>query len=503
MTVTVAAGVVLASTAMASAAPRPAPTRPNIILLLADDLGWGDVPGRSTSIDAPHLAQLAKEGMTLERFYSAAPVCSPTRMSLMTGRHPYRTGTFFANVGPLPAGELTLAEILQPLGYRTGFFGKWHLGRVATDPADTPGSYTMDEYSPPWRHGFDTSFATTAKVPTYDPLIAPPKSLPNGHWTPVKPDEPRKSFGTSYWVGEGLRASGDFSGDDSQIIMDRALKFIEGAASQNGPFMACVWFHTPHLPLVAGDEDRAAFVGKDDFTQAHHGAIRALDRQVGRLRAELERMGVADNTLILFMSDNGPEHLTADAPGSAGGLRGVKRSLYEGGIRVPAYALWPGRIAAGSRSDRPVVTSDIMPTLAHLAGVSMPQDRAIDGQDVSPLLLGEASDRATGRAIMFESTRQLALVGDRWKLVHVQREEPGQWSDGVTDAGLPKDWTMEGPLGGAIADYELYDLAADPAETRNVASQNGALVARLRKAIDDWRRSVRRSLTATRQGRVE
>ncbi len=483
------------------------PTRlaapPNIVVVVADDLGWGDVPARAPRLDAPNMVQLARDGMTLNRFYAAAPVCSPTRMSLLTGRHPFRTGTFFANSGPLPPGETTIAELVKLRGYRTGFFGKWHVGRVSTDAGDAKGNFAASDYAPPWRNGFDTAFATTSRVPSYDPMVRPLKTPPEDYWLPLRPGEPRRPFGTGYWTADGARAEGALDGDDSRLIVEHALDFVRGAVAQRRPFLTYIWFHAPHLPLVATAEDRRPFADLDPFTQAHHGAIRALDRQIGVLRAELDRLGVSRNTLLIFTSDNGPERLSPGAPGSAGGLRGVKRSLYEGGIRVPAFAVWPGRIIAGSHSEVPMVSSDLPPTIARLVGAKLPRDRAMDGRDLSPLWQGRAEPGLTTRPIAFESTRQLALIEGRWKLVSMPRASADQWPEGVTEPEFPNSWASEEPVSTLSSrSYELYDLVADPSERNDLAVQNRDRVAQMIRTLTAWRASVLRSLNATRHGQV-
>lgn len=197
---------------------------PNIILIMADDLGWGDVGFNGNKvIKTPALDAMAKNGMVFNRFYAAAPVCSPTRGSCLTGRHPFRYGIFHANTGKMEAEELTLAEYLKEKGYSTGHFGKWHLGTLTNDIIDANrGGRNPEHYSPPWDNGFDVCFSTESKVPTWDPMITPDSTAED-----IGTRTPGTHFGTYYWSGPGEKVSDNLEGDDSRIIMDRVIPYIE------------------------------------------------------------------------------------------------------------------------------------------------------------------------------------------------------------------------------------------------------------------------------------
>lgn len=425
--------------------------RPNIVLVMADDLGWGDTSynGHST-LPTPHLDALAARGITLDRFYAAAPVCSPTRASVLTGRHPYRYGITFANVGHLPAEELTLAELLQGEGYRTGHFGKWHLGTLTRDIQDgRRGGRKNEHYAPPWEHGFDECFSTEQAVATWDPMDAQFLSNP-----------------TRYWTGPGQIETENLAGDDSRVIMDRVVPFLERAADADEPFLAVVWLHAPHQPVVAGDEYRARFSERTNGKQHYYGVVSALDEQVGRLQEQLEVLGLAEDTLLWFCSDNGPEGTTAGLKkadnryqGSAGPYRGRKRSLYEGGVRVPGILVWPGHIAPGTRTSFPMVTSDYLPTIVDLLGLELPPGRPLDGISLLPALNGQQELRAA--PIGFESKRQLAWTTDRYKLVSQDGGET----------------------------FELYNPEEDPGESLDLAPMQPEVVERLRRDLEAWRRS--------------
>ena len=446
-----------------SSAPAAA-QRPNVILLMADDLGWGDLGVQGhPHLHTPHLDQLAADGARFTRFHAAAPVCSPTRASCLTGRHPYRADIPNANRGHLRAEELTLPSLLKDAGYRTGHFGKWHLGTLTKTLVESNrgGPRGSAHYAPPWERSFDACFSTEAKVPTFDPMKDPKTGAP---------------YGTHYWTGPGARATEGLEGDDSRVIMDRALPFVRRCADDAAPFFCVVWFHAPHLPCVASDADRARYREFGEATQHYFGCITALDRQVGRLRRTLAELGLADETMIWFCSDNGPEGKAGKAPGSSGGLRGRKRSLYEGGTRVPAFAVWPGQIEAGARVETPACTSDYLPTIASWLQLPLPEDLEVDGVDLRPALAaaarGEASPRA--RPIGFESARMATWTADRFKLVvHLGRP--------VKAKGAPPP----------VERVELFDLLEDPLERSDVAAAHPEQVASMTHALGRWRAAIR------------
>ncbi|MBK8980091.1 MAG: sulfatase-like hydrolase/transferase [Planctomycetes bacterium] len=449
----------------------PLPTgRPNVVLLMADDLGNGDLGNGNLGngnldnqghprLQTPHLDAMAADGVRFTHFHAAAPVCSPTRGACLTGRHPYRYGIRFANDGHLPAEEITLQGLLHDAGYRTGHFGKWHLGTLTTEVVESNrgGPRGAADFAPPWQRGFDICFSTEAKVPTYDPMRDPADGQP---------------FGTHYWNQDGAIVEEGLAGDDSRVILDRVEPFVRDCVAAKTPFLAVVWFHAPHLPVAAGAEDRARYADLDEETQRYYGCITAMDREVGRLRAVLAELGVADDTIVWFCSDNGPEGRDGRAPGSTGGLRGRKRSLYEGGTRVPGLLVWPRRLPRRITVDAPAVTSDFLPTLARWTGVDVPADAGLDGIDLGPIVDAAIAGAPVprGRGIGFESQGQVAWVEDRFKLIGF---------------GTPRQGT---PF--AVERYELYDLLDDPAETRDLAAAQPARVAALQQALDAWRRGI-------------
>jgi arylsulfatase A-like enzyme len=430
--------------------------KPNIILCMADDMGWGD-PGfnGNSIIKTPHLNEMAEAGIRFTRFYSGAPVCSPTRGSCLTGRHPYRYGIFFANVGHMPKEEITLAEALKTQGYTTGHFGKWHLGTLTTTEKDSNrgGPRGAEHYSPPWENGFDVCFSTEAKVPTWNPMTSP---------------ESGKPYGTYYWKQDGTKATENLEGDDSRIIMDRAIPFIRNAVGNHEPFLAVIWFHAPHLPVVAGAQYRKLYSQYSEDEQHYYGCITALDEQVGRLRSELRALEIADNTMLWFCSDNGPEGKDGKqgrTRGSAGPFRGRKRSLFEGGVRVPGLLEWPARIKAGRVTDVPCSTCDYFPTVLDVLGFRMKgQPEPIDGISLLSLIEDKMTERP--QPIGFESRNQVSLTDNRYKIYS-------------SDKGKS---------------YMLFDLLEDPGETRDLTPEKPQIVQTMRAKLENWRASCKDSL---------
>ena len=451
-----------ASPAPATGVPEAPPPRPNIVLLMADDLGWGDAGYQGHPVlRTPHLDAMAADGLRFERFCAQSPVCSPTRGSVLTGRHPDRFGVKWANVGRLESHELTLAERLADVGYATGHFGKWHLGTLSADYSARPGRDAAADFMTPGGAGFETWFSTEHAIATWDPYDPANK---HGGW----PFDGRNV----YWRdGEAVPdgpAEG-LVGDDSRIIVDAALPFVRQAVADERPFFAVVWFHAPHAPVVAGEPYRALYAERSEAEQHYFGCVTALDEQVGRLRAELDALGVADDTLIAFCSDNGPEGnpgVSGRNQGTAGPLRGRKRSLYEGGVRVPGLMVWPARIAPGSTTDVPASTSDYLPTIVDLLELPDADGLPVDGLSLAPVLDGQAFERAT--PIVFLARDQRSVVDARFKLVHNLRDKRPRHDNGQVP----------------FAEWELYDLLADPGETADLAARHPQVVAELRALLE-------------------
>lgn len=452
--------------------------KPNVILIMADDLGWGDTGfNGSPVIKTPHLDQMAAEGLQLDRFYSASSVCSPTRASVLTGRNPYRTGVPTANQGFLRPEEIALPEILKKQGYATGHFGKWHLGTLTHTEKDAnrgkPGN--TKEFNPPKLHGYDDAFVTESKVPTYDPMIYPSK-FDQGEskhlgWEYVKEGQESKPYGTFYWDIEGNKVTDNLKGDDSRVIMDRVLPFIDQSIADEKPFLSVVWFHTPHLPCVAGPRHQEMYKDHPIHLRNYAGCVTAMDEQIGRLRKHLADKGIAENTMIWFCSDNGPESKERPDNGRAGHFRGRKRDLYEGGVRVPAVMVWPAKVKEARKITEPCITSDYLPTIIDALNIQHPHPSyAIDGRSLMPIINNDEFKRTEEIGIMYSS--RMAWHKQNYKLLSY-------------DGGKK---------------YELYNLETDPSEKTDIAAQNPEIVSQMKKDLIVWHDSVKNSFDGAEYG---
>jgi len=457
LTVVITLLLVCATLAHAADAPRP-----NVILMMADDQGWGDVGYNGhPELKTPHLDRMASEGVTFTRFYSANAMCSPTRGSIYTGRHPHRYGITFAMKGMLEPGEVVLTSVLKRAGYATGHFGKWHMGTLSTERGDQRrwGAFAKKPkryYCPPWERDVDTCFVTESKVPTWNPMLDPGPIRRN---TGDRDYTSAKQYGNEYFTGPDETATENLRGDDSRVIMDRAIPFIRDAVDRDRPFLAVIWFHAPHSPVVAGPKHRALYKHLDENKQHYYGCITALDEQVGRLRDELEHLGVADDTMLWYCSDNGPARQGSPRHvGTAKNLRGYKLSLREGGIRVPGLLVWPKRFPEPKTVDTPCVTSDYFPTILAALDIALPEDRVYDGRNLLPLI-EQADPRPKG--IGFVHGKQQAWIEHRYKL-----------------------YTRDGRR------FELYDLIADPGEQGDLSTEKPQVTTRMKEQLDTWRNGV-------------
>jgi arylsulfatase A len=403
----------VASTAGA-ALSAPAARPPNIVVILTDDQGWWDAGVQGNrDIETPVMDRLAAEGVRFHRFY-ACPVCAPTRAALLTGRYYLRTGVYNTRFGgdAMDTSEVTLAEVLRRRGYRTGVFGKWHLGPFP--------------YQGPRKRGFEQSLTfTTGHTERY-----------------YYPDQLAAD-------GRGVRARGHIT----DVLTDAAVAFIE--AERARPFFLYLAYNVPHSPNFISNPWVERYLKKGvALNDAQiYGMISHCDAAIGRLLAALDRDGLRDNTVVLFLSDNGgvSKHFRA-------GLRGAKGSAFEGGIRVPFFARWPGHFPAGAEVDAMASVMDLFPTLCRIAGAAPPEGRALDGRSILPLL-----EKGGG-----ESPHEyLCHIWDRFR------------------PSLASNWSITGKRF-KLAGKQLFDLAADPGEKRNVAAQHPEIVADLRRRFEAW-----------------
>ena len=443
---------------------------------MADDMGWGDAAFNGHSrIHTPCLDEMAQNGVQFNRFYAGASVCSPTRGSVLTGRNPYRYGIFHANVGHLKAEEINLAELFRELGYTTGHFGKWHLGTLFPDYSGKGEQRNPSEnYMTPGMAGFDNWFSTEFAIATYDPYV---RDREHSHGKDWLENGDRRML----YVENGIPVEENLEGCDSKIIMDRAIPFIEHAVKENKPFFAVIWFHAPHTPVIGHPEYmKELYSDLPEEKQHYYSVITALDAQMGRLRTRLSELGVSQNTMVCFTSDNGPEGNPGPrgrSQGSVGDLRGRKRSLYEGGIRVPGLIEWPAFIKDHKEIDIPVVTSDYFPTVCEIMGYTMKKDRPVDGLSLLDIINGKQQKREKAIGFQFDGHQQKALIGDRYKLVHNE----GDTRPGSDNSNL------------AFEEFELYDLVSDPGETKNIAAQHPAILKEMKTELEAFVLSCERS----------
>lgn len=436
--------------------------RPNFVLIFADDLGYSDLSSfGATRHTTPHLDRMAAEGIRLTDFYVSMPFCGPSRATLMTGRYPFRNG-LVTNPSPdlgrntvgLPPSEITIAEALGPLGYATAAIGKWHMGHV-------------EEFLPR-RQGFDEYYGIL-----YSNDMRPVQQVENESVVqyPVLQSELTRDY------------------------TQRAIDFIE--RNRDRPFFLYLPHPMPHKPLAASED----FYTPETPEDLYSDVMRELDWSVGQILAKLRDSGLDQSTFVFFTSDNG-----ATFGGNNKPLRAMKASSFDGGLRVPAIARWPGRIPPGQVSAEVVASIDIFPTFVQAAGGSLPGDRVIDGKDILPLLEGRVRESPHEAVFAMSGTQLRMIRSGRWKL-HVREPTPGfrclddasEWKDPRGPDGITIIAQFEQAIpsqcpgvntGPAPKPLMLFDMQADVSEQVDVASRHPEVVARLRAAFDAIDREV-------------
>ena len=421
--------------------------RPNVIFILSDDLGWGDLGcyGKR-EIKTTELDRLAKQGTLFTQFYVNSAVCSPSRTSFMTGHYPARHSVHghFADHDYNKARGMPdfldpstpmVTELLRQAGYRTAHFGKWHLGSGRGAPE--PGGYGIDAHR------------------------------------------------TEDSNGPGLRKKRDpyFRAKSTGLMVDETINFIE--ANQDQPFYVNMWTLVPHATLHPTDEQmepykRFAPAGDLSYKgakQIFYAAVTDMDAQIGRLLKRLDELGLAENTIVIFSSDNGPEDIhirnsTHSGIGSPGPFRGRKRSLYEGGVRMPFIVRWPGHTPADRVDTTSILTAvDFLPTMCAAAGVSLPDGYVPDGEDVSDMLAGNTRPRSS--SIMWEW--RFPVAGDTIHRSPMLAIRDGQWKLLINPDG---------------SRTELYNIPDDPLEVDNLAAHHSDIVARLSREVLEWQKTL-------------
>ncbi len=448
-------GCVAAAVMMIAADGIAAPNQPNVILIFADDLGYGDVGcfDEACPFKTPNLDRMAAEGARLTSFYVPTPYCAPSRGTILTGRYPFRHSVV-RNPAPdvgesnfgLPAAEITLAEQLKSAGYATAAYGKWHLGHKAKWLPRT--------------QGFDEYFGIL-----YSNDMFPVQLLQN-------------ESVVEYPVVQATL---------TQRYTDHAIKFMQ--QNRDRPFFIYLPHAMPHKPLAVSDN----YYTPETRADLYADVISELDAAIGRLLAKLKELSLSDNTLVIFTSDNGPWY-----GGSTGGLRGMKGKTWEGGLRVPLIARMPGVIPAGIVNDSPAASIDIFPTVCKLAGVATPDDRVMDGRDILPLLQDDSAPSPHDAIYGMQGGSLACIREGKWKL-HVRSPGPLRFSN-LTPAELANWEDPRGPDGVILlAPFEqpkptehpglttgdrptemmLFDLDADRGEQHDVADQHPEVVKRL------------------------
>lgn len=441
--------------------------QPNIIFVMADDHGYGDAGFTGHPfVQTPNLDKMSKNGTVLNRFYASAPVCSPTRASVMTGRHPFR-GNVPNHGHYLRPDEITLAERLKSCGYVTGHFGKWHIGSVQPESPTCPGEAGFDE----WLSGLNFF--------DLDPYLSD-----NGIYK-------------------------QFKGSGSVITMDATLEFLKKHKDSDSPMFAVTWFPSPHdpqreIPSYLDEADKL-YDEQDTRKPGYFREITVLDYQVGRLRSALREWGIEKETLLIYTSDNG------GLVGESSGGRAMKGSIYEGGLRVPTIFEWPGSLKAKS-IDTPAYSSDFYPTLTAIAGCELVDQPLLDGIDLSKILKGSQERRSpmgfwhgyeVGQATFSDRViRELMEASESNgpnphsnRLLKNVKEFPKRDPTLLKGHAAWNDWPwklhrIDNNDGVKI---ELYHLADDPMESRNIAKKQPEIASKMRASLEQWQRSVLRS----------
>ena len=429
------------------------PQKPNVVVLLSDDLGYQDVGCYGGPVKTPAIDTLAKKGTRFQEFYSGCAVCSPSRAVLLTGRHHIRTGVYSwihdeSQFSHLLEREVTLAEVLKEQGYNTAHVGKWHLGLP-----------TAERKKPtPDKHGFDYWFAT---------------------WNNAEPSHKNPSS----FIRNGDPV-GKLEGYSCQLVADEAMTWLDQhQKNPDEPFFLNVWFHEPHAPIAAPDGIVSEYGKLKDKAAIYSGTIDNTDRAITRLLAKLKEIDAVENTLIVYASDNGSYR-----DDRTGGLRARKGSNWEGGIRVPGIFNWPGTIGANVLEQTPAGLVDVLPTVCGLLGLERPAGVHLDGSDLSPLLKsasGAASfDRHQPLFWHLQKSRPVVAMRDgKYSLVADPDYELS------TNNMFNERWIPAVKAGG-YKNFQLFDLEADPSQTTNLAAQKPEVLERLRKQLLEINASI-------------
>ncbi len=424
--------------------------RPNIVVLLADDLGYQDLGCYDGPVKTPTLDKLAASGMRMTQFYSGCAVCSPSRATLLTGRHHIRTGVYSwindaSQNSHLLERENTLAEILKSKGYATAHIGKWHLG-LPTKERDKPT---------PGDHGFDYWLATANNA-------SPSHKNPDNF---IRNGEP----------------VGKTEGYSCQLLVDEAIGWLDSRTNADQPFFLNLWFHEPHAPIAAPDKIVSDYGKLNDKAAIYSGTIDNTDRAIARLLAKLKELYAPENTLIVYASDNGSYR-----DDRTGGLKGKKGQNWEGGIRVPGIFSWPGKISAEQVSEEPAGVVDILPTICGLLKIAPPENRHLDGSNLAPLLTGHGDQFKRHQPLFWHLQKSrpiVAMRSDRYSLV-ADPDYALSTSNMFEEAWIPKI------KAGNYTNFRLYDLVKDPHQSNDLAASKPEVLEKLKTQLLEINTSI-------------
>jgi arylsulfatase A len=427
-----------------------AAAKPNVVMLLADDLGYQDVGCYGGPVRTPAIDGLAAKGVRFTDFYSGCAVCSPSRATLMTGRHHIRAGVYSwihdaSQNSHLLEREVTLAEILKKNGYSTAHIGKWHLG-LPTGERKKPT---------PDKHGFDHWFAT---------------------WNNAEPSHRNPHN----FIRNG-KPVGKLEGYSCQLVADEAIDWLDNHRDKASPFFLNIWFHEPHAPIAAPDAIVEGYGKLKDKAAIYSGTIDNTDRAIARLLKNLAEIDDPSNTLIIYASDNGSYR-----DDRTGGLRGRKGLNWEGGIRVPGIFNWPGKIGQGVEAKNPAGLVDVLPTVCGLLGLEKPPGVHLDGSDLSPILTGSERKFARHQPLFWHLQKSRPVVAMRDGPYSLVADPDYELS---TNNMFQEAWIPKVKSGG-YKNFQLFDLAADPKQTTNIADKNPELLARLKAKMLEINASI-------------
>lgn len=441
-------------------------TRPNIILLLADDLGYRDISCfGSPAVKTPHLDKLATGGLSFTKFYAASAVCTPTRASILTGRYPLRFGItrhFNDRNQWLPESATTVAELLKGAGYNTAHIGKWHLGGLHVDE----NGKRLENQPGPRQHGFDYYQTQIEQQPMRGKMGKERTIFRKGGTVLLRNDQ-RITEDDPYYAKHFTDANGDF-----------ATEMIEKFAAQDKPFFINMWWLVPHKPYEPAPEphwSNTAAEGISDDQHRFRSMVQHMDAKVGQMLTKLEELGIADNTIVVFTSDNG-----AAFEGNIGELKGGKTDLHEGGIRVPMVVRWPAAIKAGGTTATFGHSNDLLPTFCEAAGIKLSAETPIDGISLLPNFKGEQSQQQRGTTLW-----QLNL----YKSIQRKYKKPKPYA---TEVAMQGKWKLLSRDGEPV---ELFDIEADPNETQNLLNDYPELVKSLTAKVDGFLKEPRTKKT--------